>query len=51
MKITLKIKLTGAGALTTTYYVKSYQNKIVFTAALNGAVKNKNWGSKFLLIC
>lgn len=50
MKITLKIKLTGAGALTTTYYVKSYQNKIVFTAALNNTVKNKNWSSKFTLI-
>lgn len=51
MKVTLKIKLTGAGALTTVYYVKSYQSKIVFTSALPCKVNNKNWSSKFLLIC
>ena len=50
MKITLTFKMTGASALTGIYFVNAYQNEILFSSVKPCTIKNRNYGSKLLLI-
>lgn len=50
MKITLTFKMTGASALTGIYFVNVCRDEILSSSVKPCTIKNKNYGSKLLLI-
>lgn len=50
MKVTLTFKMAGTSALSGIYFVNAYRNEILFSSVKPCTIKNKNYGSKLLLI-